>query len=147
MVSNSSSGSVIGIVGSEAIKFTPAGEASARQIIRDIILLSQPTLVVSGRCHLGGIDIWAIEEADKLNAPFKEYPAMRHNWHGYRLRNLQIAKSDIVHCISVDRYPPGYTSMRFDHCYHCKTNSHIKSGGCWTMHKCKLGQLHIVENI
>jgi hypothetical protein len=59
----------LGIVGSEAAKFTTITERIARGIIRKEIIehkALQPLWVVSGACHLGGIDIWAIQEAEEL---------------------------------------------------------------------------------
>lgn len=49
----------VGIVGSEAAKFTADSAARAQQKIREILLATKATEVVSGACHLGGIDIWA----------------------------------------------------------------------------------------
>lgn len=133
----------IGIVGSEAAKFTPETEALARAEIRNklnvigAIQVGHPW-VVSGGCHLGGIDIWAVEEAKKLGIPddhIVEYKPKVLRWEGgYKQRNLEIAKgSDFVVCITVKELPPGYKGMRFDRCYHCDTNEHVKSGGCWTV--------------
>ncbi len=123
----------IGIVGSEAAKFTPETEAAARTAIRD--LLRPDDYVVSGACHLGGIDVWAMEEAHDLGLLTREFPPATHRWeNGYKLRNIQIAQcSDRVVCITVRVYPPGYSGMRFPSCYHCRTTDHIKSGGCWTV--------------
>ena len=128
----------IGIVGSEAAKFTSITEDKARQIIRSII--SGNNKVVSGKCHLGGIDIWAIEEAIKLGLPYIEFPPKRLTWsNGYKERNLQIAKnSDMVFCITLKELPDTYIGMKFTYCYHCNTNTHIKSGGCWTVKQAKL---------
>lgn len=125
----------VGIVGHEAAKFTPATEAAAREIIRK--LLEPPdVVVVSGHCHLGGIDIWAEEIAKELGAydPELIFPPKKLQWAGgYKDRNILIARnSDIVHCIAVAELPPGYTGMRFEGCYHCNTSGHVKSGGCWT---------------
>lgn len=127
----------IGIVGSEAAKFTLATEAEARALIR--ANLNPGDIVVSGQCHLGGIDIWAIEEAKKLGLDFKEYPPKTRKWDGgYKQRNMQIAaNSDRVICITVKELPAGYTGMRFDYCYHCHTKDHVKSGGCWTVNYAK----------
>lgn len=128
---------VIGIVGSESAKFTKETERLARLQIR--ILLGHPDLVkaVSGGCHLGGIDIWAREEAAKLSVPFEEFAPTRHQWSGpggYEERNLRIVQASTkVVCITVRKLPPGFKGMRFDWCYHCKTGAHVKSGGCWTM--------------
>jgi len=130
---------IIGIVGSESIKFTPETEAKARAAIRQICneeLVSYALgEVVSGACPRGGIDIWAIEEAKSLGISTREFPPKIERWEGgYKQRNIQIAKaSDLVVCITVKEYPPGYNDMRFSSCYHCHTSDHIKSGGCWTM--------------
>ena len=135
----------VGIVGHEAAKFTKATEKKARAFIRHTIestLLCGPeSFIVSGHCHLGGIDIWAEEEAADLGAPFLVFPPKTHRWSdGYMPRNLQIAAhSDVVYCIVVAEYPKGYDGMRFDECYHCHTTDHIKSGGCWTAKRAKKG--------
>ena len=123
----------VGIVGHEAAKFTPETEAQARSVIREV--LAQATHVVSGGCHLGGIDIWAEEEADRMGLPKIVHLPQRLTWSGgYKERNLLIARdSDVLVNIVVTEYPPTYTGMRFDYCYHCHTKDHIKSGGCWTM--------------
>ncbi len=125
----------LGIVGCEAAKFTPETEAFARNRIRKFLTEYNPTRVVSGACHLGGVDVWAIEEAKKRGFETQEFPPAIRNWaNGYKLRNIQIAQhSDKVTCITVKTLPEGYTGMRFSHCYHCHTDTHVKSGGCWTV--------------
>lgn len=130
---------ILGIVGSEGAKFTDATEATARAIIRQLIDNNLPELtrVVSGACHLGGIDVWAIEEAQRLGIPTTEYPPREHNWsRGYRLRNIQIAQAatEIV-CITLRELPADWTGRRWDRCYHCAAGAddHVKSGGCWTV--------------
>lgn len=126
---------VLGIVGHEAAKFTAETEQAARNSIHWAIEYFEATKVVSGRCHLGGIDIWAIEEARALGLEVEEFPPKNLRWFdGYRERNIAIAEnSDAVVCIVVKQYPQGYKGMRFDYCYHCGTNVHVKSGGCWTV--------------
>lgn len=142
----------IGIVGNEAAKFTPETEAKAKALIMDLLFLAQADEVtlVSGRCHLGGIDVWAEEIADRLAFPKEIYPPRVHNWsQGYKPRNIKIAQaSDIVHNIVVAEYPPDYVGMHFSTCYHCKSSGHVKSGGCWTA-KCaqrfgKPAEWHVV---
>lgn len=128
----------LGIVGHEAKKFTPETEELARARIRELISsyghLLSPVTVVSGGCHLGGIDIWAVEEAKKLGLDFVEFLPAKLTWSGgYKDRNIRIAEgSDKVVCIVVAAYPNNYIGMRFNYCYHCGTSDHIKSGGCWT---------------
>jgi hypothetical protein len=125
---------VIGIVGSESIKFTPETEAAAKKIIRDLLTRPGVTGVSSGACHLGGIDAWAEEIGKELGLDLFIYPPKTQSWEtGYKPRNLQIVKaSDEVYCITVKELPLNYKGMRFDYCYHCKTRDHVKSGGCWT---------------
>lgn len=122
-----------GIVGHEATKFTPNTEAAARAVIRE--LLAPPgSIAVSGHCHLGGVDIYAEEEADALGREKLIFPPKRHTWEGgYKDRNILVAEhSDVLHVIVVATYPETYHGMRFPLCYHCKTTDHVKSGGCWT---------------
>lgn len=124
----------LGIVGSESAKFTEVSEGLARASIIRAIGESGATHVVSGGCHLGGIDIWAVEEARKLGLEVTEHLPRTRQWSGgYKDRNVRIAEdSDKVICITVRKLPKHYKGMRFDYCYHCGTNEHIKSGGCWT---------------
>ncbi|HEV8364572.1 MAG TPA: hypothetical protein VGQ52_13740 [Gemmatimonadaceae bacterium] len=127
----------VGIVGHEAAKFTPQTEATARRFIRGYLKGGARDLnlaVVSGACHLGGIDIWAIEEARALGLPTVQHPPEKRQWEGgYKQRNILIAEdSDVVLSIVVRELPATYTGMRFEFCYHCRTKSHVKSGGCWT---------------
>lgn len=131
----------IGIVGSEAAKFTGVTERAARRTIRRLI--KNADVVISGGCHLGGIDEWAIDEAKKMKKGFIEFLPNKLTWGGgYKERNLLIAKnSDEVYCITLKEYSPHYTGMRFTHCYHCNSKDHVKSGGCWTVKEAaKLGK-------
>lgn len=123
----------LGIVGHEAAKFTAETERLARLEIRNL-LGPHVIAVVSGACHLGGIDIWAVEEAQSAGKETIEFPPATRRWEGgYKDRNVAIAEnSDRVICIVVKKLPEGYQGMRFPYCYHCKTDSHVKSGGCWT---------------
>jgi len=131
----------IGIVGHEAKKFTAETEAKAKEIIRS--LLKPGDVVVSGHCHLGGIDIWAEQIANELDLKSYIFPPAKLVWEGgYKQRNILIAEnSDELHNIVVASYPQDYRGMRFDYCYHCHTTEHIKSGGCWTAKRTeKLGK-------
>lgn len=125
---------VLGIVGAEAAKFTRITERAARLQIRKLFT-PDVELVVSGACHLGGIDEWAIDEAVKFHLPFKEHkPAVLEWARGYKPRNTLIAQdSHKVVCLTVRELPASYRGMKFDYCYHCKTGDHVKSGGCWTV--------------
>lgn len=134
---------ILGIVGSEAKKFTPVTEMLARRVIHDLIRTYKPEIVVSGGCHLGGIDEWAIEIAEGIGKKTEVYLPKNLRWNdGYKPRNIEIAvRSDAVICITVAKYPDGYDDMRFGLCYHCGTKDHVKSGGCWTTkYATKLGK-------
>jgi len=128
----------IGIVGHEEKKFTADTKEIAVALIRT--LLSEGDILVSGGCHLGGIDIWAEEVADEMGIEKLIFYPQNKKWiGGYKERNMQIAqKSDILHNIVVAEYPPAYVGMTFDYCYHCHARDHIKSGGCWTLKRAKL---------
>ena len=134
----------LGIVGSEAAKFTPVTEHRARLVISALIEKFEADLVISGHSPLGGIDLWAVEEADKLGVATREYAPHVFVWAapgGYRDRNLKIAQqSDAVACITLLELPESYHGMRFPQgCYHCHTppEDHVKSGGCWTMQQAR----------
>jgi hypothetical protein len=130
----------LGIVGSEGAKFTEETENTARNLLYNLIRQewskSKDLKVVSGACHLGGIDVWAIEMAKLHGLETEEFPPAHKSWEkGYKLRNIQISEaSDKVICVTIKELPPDYTGMRFPKCYHCNTAEHVKSGGCWTMH-------------
>jgi len=140
----------VGIVGAEGAKFTHRTEQRARAAIRNIIRSNNTSLVVSGKCPLGGIDIWAVEEAYALNVLYQEFQPLVNNWEeGFMPRNKRIAEnSDIVVCIAVRELPPGYQGRRFNLCYHDGRTDHVKSGGCWTVKYAqslgKPGQLVII---
>lgn len=147
----------IAIVGHEKAKFTSEAEEEARYVIRKILtnesLLSFfPLALLPGACHLGGVDIWAEEEAKKLELSTIIFPPKSYSWSlGYRPRNIQIAKAcDRIHVIVVDKYPPDWNGMVFDRCYHCGTSEHVKSGACWTanyaVHLQKVAYWHIIHN-
>lgn len=141
---------IIGIVGCEAAKFTPETEEQARLYIRSQYARPEVTGFSSGHCHLGGVDIYAEQEAPTSSHIFERYiyPANVLCWKGTKVqdgfmeRNIKIAeKSDEVHVITLKELPPTYTGMRFTMCYHCKTSQHVKSGGCWTArYAMKLGK-------
>ena len=149
----------IGIVGNGSDKFTPQGERLARSVIRDILVGAD--VMISGHSPVGGIDIWAEEEAEALGVPLDLKVPEINQWdppggYGYKARNLDIANdSDIVHVILADRYPEEYAGRRFAFCYHHQLgeghptvtpDNHVKSGGCWTGKKAQNAIWHIVAN-
>lgn len=124
---------ILGIVGSEGKKFTAMTEELAKVEIRRLIKQYDAKTVCSGACHLGGIDVWAIEVAKEQGLNTIEFPPEFLGWEAYKTRNIQIAAtSDVVVCITIKELPESYKGMRFNLCYHCATKDHVKSGGCWT---------------
>lgn len=150
----------VGIVGNGSDKFTAQGEEQARWLIRDILKRREATAMVSGHSPVGGIDIWAEEEAKALGIPLDLKIPEIHQWdppggYGYKARNIDIARSsDVVHVILADVYPEEYTGRRWEFCYHHRgqqdpvvdANNHVKSGGCWTGRKAEFAVWHIVQN-
>ena len=142
----------IGLVGNGSDKFTEQGERLARALIRE--LLAGAEVMVSGHSPVGGIDIWAEEEALALGIALDLKIPEVNQWnppgqYGYKARNLDIARgSDVVHVILADVYPEEYRGMRFAVCYHHRpaATDHVKSGGCWTGKHAAKAEWHIVNN-
>jgi|GEM_PF-3269469 len=160
----------VGIVGAEAAKFTYRGESLARQIIRGILRDAldhdEGVTMVSGGCHLGGIDIWSEQESDILTEMGLHVEKRIHlprelRWStGFEPRNRLIVRdSAVVHNITVGRYPNSFVGKHFSSCYHCDRRFretghanliHVKSGGCWTAYEAeklgKIAQWYVVPN-
>lgn len=151
----------VGIVGNGSDKFTALGESRAKYLINDILWKEYKEeggiVFVSGHSPVGGIDIWSEEIASYIGLRMDIKTPEVNQWnppggYGYKARNLDIAKSDVVHVILADSYPPDYEGMRFDYCYHCKSmgrdaTNHVKSGGCWTGKHAENAVWHIVANL
>ena len=121
----------IGVVGAERSKFTANQVFVVRRLIADLI--RGYDRVVSGACHLGGVDLWAVRVAREKGLSVTEYPPETRDWAGYKARNLLIARdADHVVCIVVSRLPLGFKGLTHRLCYHCGIDDHVKSGGCWT---------------
>lgn len=138
----------IGIVGNAADKFTRATRDVAKRAIHDVIEHYGPELIISGGCHLGGIDEWAEETANDLGVETLIHTPYQRTWKYYKQRNLRIANdADLVVCIVAGQYPKKFDGRRFSVCYHCRRSRpfHIKSGGCWTAMECGLSQWRIVS--
>lgn len=125
-------------MGNEAAKFTEETRARALEIIKEEAIAWEADTLVSGRCHLGGVDEWAEWVAAALGLKMRVFPPSQHVWSapgGFKERNMKIARySDVVLVVCATLYPEGYAGMRFNGCYHCgdERPPHIKSGGCWT---------------
>jgi hypothetical protein len=128
----------LGIVGHASEKFDTTTKKIAESIIQESISMYNPDMIISGHSPMGGVDIWAEEQAALAFIPTEIYAPTNNCWGGvggFKERNLKIASnSDIVLVIVVSKYPQNYKGMIFKDCYHCKGRNkpHIKSGGCWT---------------
>lgn len=128
----------VGIIGNAADKFGERTRSLAMieigRIIGAATLRNGNVAIVSGGCHLGGVDQWAEEAADCLTLEKRIHLPAKRQWEGgYKQRNLLIAEdSDELHIVLATAYPASYAGTRFPRCYRCGTDSHIKSGACWT---------------
>ena len=148
--------SKVGFVGNGTDKFTGQGEARALTLIADLLYVDTDAIVVSGHSPVGGIDIWAEDLANQLGMETDIKVPTVHQWnpkegYGYKARNLDIAKeSNTLHIIVASGYPEDYSGRVFSNCYHCGTEDHVKSGGCWTGKKAlgfgNTAIWHIIEN-
>ena len=160
----------IGIVGTQELKWTQINKDKAKAEILGLLLDFKSrfeTVLVSGHCQKGGVDIWAEEIADKLGIKKEIYPAVVEQWNdeireegsifdeqmfivkriGYKSRNIKIAETcDILYCIVPQTYVDTGPSAESDHCKHCQIFGHPSNGGCWTMkYAKKLGkETHLV---
>jgi len=139
-------GMIIGIVGAGQDKLTVETEAVARATIRKILRDNPTATITSGHSKKKGIDI-IVEEEFYLNrttgglwirAPIIEAWPKQGEGYGYKARNTDIAKADLVVVFVVKEYPPEYKFEDWEpktpYYYHCKDKRepHVKSGGCWT---------------
>jgi len=127
----------VGIVGAGADKFAEVGRSKCIQLITEFLVNRLPDVVlVSGHSPMGGVDIWSEDIAKRFDITMDLKIPKQNTWdaeYGYKQRNIDIAKSsDVLYVIIVDKYPEDYKGMRFKECYHCHTDDHVKSGGCWT---------------
>ncbi len=122
----------IGIVGSDEDKWDAESKQIAMKRIR--ARLSAGNVVVSGACPKGGVDIWAVQIAKEMGLPYVEFPPKGFTWAHYKARNIQIVEaSDMVICLTPRCLPSGKKL----YCYHCETDDHVRSGGCWTLKEAK----------
>jgi predicted Rossmann fold nucleotide-binding protein DprA/Smf involved in DNA uptake len=144
----------VGIIGNGKDKFTALGKQRALEVIRGLI--GPNVVVVSGHSPVGGIDIWAEDEAKKQGVEMMIFAPAKQKWDGgYKQRNMEIAKkSSELHVIVVEAYPEDYVGRRDFQCYHCFDNRprHVRSGACWVarifteMHPERHVVYHIVSN-
>jgi len=141
----------LGIVGSEASRWTTEGEAEARELIRFLLSFEGITEIISGGCPNGGVDQWAAEIGGELGMKVTEFLPKDRSWQtGFKPRNLQIAReSDAVHCITVSKIPEGAIVTNDVPCFHCGADDHRRNGGCWTVKRAReMGKpvkVHVIQ--
>ena len=124
----------IAIVG--ASKLTENEERDARQFCG--LMMNQwkseydDLEIISGGAK--GVDTIAIEVAEGLGISTHKIPPDVEEWNdvddmiGYRSRNIKIAEEcDKLYCLPAN--------FRSESCYHCGTDEHERSGGCWTANR------------
>ncbi len=86
---------ILAIVGSKEADWDEETIPYVKGIIEWTILDEDPDVVVSGACPKGGVDIWAIEIAEKMGYTTVEFPPENNRWQpaGYKDRNIRIAKA------------------------------------------------------
>ena len=119
----------VAIVGTSKL-LTQQQNLSARYCIEGIIRTFDinKTTIISGGAY--GIDTFAIIIAKEKGYATEEIEPRFDGWKAYKERNIAIAHScDILYCITIPKQKLS--------CYHCKSDSHEKTAGCWTMNKAK----------
>lgn len=126
----------VAIVGSS--KLTENEERDVRQyfgiMLNKMLVEYDDLTVISGGAK--GVDTIAEEVAKQLNIKTRIFRPEVQQWDdvdvrkGFKTRNLEIAENcDILYC-----FP---STLRNMECYHCKSDDHQVSGGCWTALKTK----------
>jgi hypothetical protein len=165
----------VAIVGPSQEKWTVEQAKKANAVIYDTLLiykLKDPnTVLVSGHCPKGGIDIWAELQANKIGVYNPDYifkpevnqwndgiepdekldgTILGHTLMGYKSRNIKIAKTcDILYCVVPNKkfhHIEADVDLITDYCNYCDEDGHPTNGGCWTMkYAKKLGkETHLV---
>jgi hypothetical protein len=97
----------IAIVGSDGRFWQESQIPTVRHIIKKLLTLRHNAILVSGACPLGGVDLWAEQEADLLKLKKEIYPPEKPEKFYFFKRNKQIAEAcDELYCIeptSVER--------------------------------------------
>lgn len=120
----------IAIVG--ASKLTENEERDAQQFCG--LMMNQwlkeydDLVIISGGAK--GVDSIAENCARNLNITTMIFHPEAQNKGEYKIRNMKIAKQcDKLFCLPAN--------LRNTPCYHCDTDEHERSGGCWTANMAK----------
>lgn len=95
------------------------------EAIKDCAMLGGELILVSGGAK--GVDSIAENVAKELGIKTIIHKPLTTYWEsGYKPRNIKIAQDcDVLYC-----FP---TALKTTACYHCKTDKHEVTGGCWAM--------------
>ena len=118
----------IAIVGTSKL-LTPDQLFGTVNTIAEILGSNLSATIISGGAL--GVDTLVEQQCKLFNRECKVYRPENAEWGdldttlGYKARNMQIAEEcDKLYCITVP--------MRKHRCYHCDSDTHEKTGGCWT---------------
>ena len=125
----------VGIVGSSKAQLN---EKSIR-FVEDIVLeYPIDTTFVSGGAS--GIDEIVEMVCMVVDRKIIIHKPKTNDWEGYKERNLIIAKEcDKVICVALR------SKDKDSYCYHCGSEDHIKTGGCYTARRCKEFEVKILD--
>lgn len=127
----------IGIVGSSKIQLE-----DALPVVEKIIMMYNPTTTEFVSGGAAGVDRAVMIVCDLFNIKFTPYPPDVESWNdvgdkiGYKTRNLKIAAvSD--HVVSI--------ALSGGYCYHCHSDTHQKTAGCFTARRCKSFEIFVID--
>ena len=116
----------VAIVGADGRYWRPEDVPFVKALIRYILKAMDADVLISGRCPLGGVDVWAEEVADEMGLEKLIFPPEGRGWRYYHERNLKIAREcDVIFDIEPE-------------------DRRGNSGGAWTARQAaKMGKLAI----
>ena len=125
----------IGIVGSSK---APVNEESIRFVEDIIVDYPQDTVFVSGGAK--GIDEIVEMACMVVGRKLIIHKPKTENWEGYKERNIIIAhECDKVICVALR------SKDKEAYCYHCGSEEHERTGGCYTARRCKEFEVKILD--
>jgi hypothetical protein len=125
----------IGIVGSSK---APVNEESIRFVEDIIVDYPQDTVFVSGGAK--GIDEIVEMACMVVGRKLIIHKPKTENWEGYKERNIIIAhECDKVVCVALR------SKDKDSYCYHCGSEEHERTGGCYTARRCKEFEVKILD--
>lgn len=98
-----------------------------KELVEKLVSKDPSVIIVSGGAP--GIDSMAKSAAESMGIEPKTFPPKTYDWNGYRERNIAIAEfSDKVYSLAL----PLTDKKTQKACYHCNSDTHQKTAGCWT---------------